>query len=71
MYAGSGSPYQLPPYQPKPALTERVADISKETYTWLRDYVTAIRCGTKSASYWFGACVLVFLQAVLLQPGVI
>lgn len=36
-------PYQLPPYQPKPPLSERVADVSKETYTWLRDYVTAIK----------------------------
>jgi hypothetical protein len=37
------SPYQFPPYQPKPALSERVADVSKDTYTWLRDYVTAIK----------------------------
>lgn len=37
------APYQLPTYQPKPPLSERVADVSKETYTWLRDYVTAIK----------------------------
>lgn len=45
MYAAGGPqpPYQFPPYQPKPALSERVADISKDTYTWLRDYVTAIK----------------------------
>jgi hypothetical protein len=35
--AGAITPYQLPPYQAKPGLGERVADVSKETYTWLRD----------------------------------
>jgi hypothetical protein len=26
-----------------PALGERLSDLSKETYAWLRDYVTAIK----------------------------